>query len=188
MTKIKKDLITKAKVKKQYAKVKAEYQKQAAAATVPEPTIAEPGQGDESSNQQSASPIPEEVQIHPDRQAMLDSENQTPTQSAADADADDQQQQQQQPRQPRQRHQKRQRRPDYFSKQLAAAEEAKKQAEERAAEAARREQERQKRMAERERYRKAMAKAKAPGRDGKRKIGRESKVLLERVQKLMGGN
>ncbi|KAF2837242.1 hypothetical protein M501DRAFT_195687 [Patellaria atrata CBS 101060] len=47
------------------------------------------------------------------------------------------------------------------------------------------------RKAEREwkeklRFRKSMAKAKKVGPDGRRKLGRESKVLLERVRKLMG--
>ena len=44
---------------------------------------------------------------------------------------------------------------------------------------------RQEKLAERERFRKAMAKARTGGRNGQRKLGRESKVLLERVQRLM---
>lgn len=32
-----------------------------------------------------------------------------------------------------------------------------------------------------------MAKARRPGRDGKRKLGRESKVLFERVKRMMEG-
>lgn len=197
MTKIKKELITKAKVKKQYAKIKAEHKKQAEA----EPTIAEA------------------AQIHPERQAMLDSSarphrrrpqatddaaptpaSETETNPAVpeqeqeqDQDQQHQHQYQQEPeRQKKRRNEPRERRPrqqrpDYFRKELAAAELARQQAEARAAETARREEERRRRVDERERYRKAMAKAKAPGRDGKRKIGRESTVLLDRVRKLMGG-
>lgn len=47
-------------------------------------------------------------------------------------------------------------------------------------------QERDSKREERERFRKAMAKARTGGRDGaQRKLGRESKVLLERVQKMV---
>ncbi|KAL2129148.1 hypothetical protein VTI74DRAFT_8168 [Chaetomium olivicolor] len=184
VTKIKKDLITKAKVKKQYAKIKAEHQKKAAAApqapAIPPDdetaTATQPTQ--EETNAQPA-PAPA---IHPERQAMLDSSsrlNPEVRQNPDDANQQDQPSQERRPRRPRNQ------RPDYFNKELAEAEKAKKAAEERAAEFARREQERQQRIAERERYRRAMAKAKAPGRDGKRKLGRESKLLLDKVKKMM---
>ena len=45
--------------------------------------------------------------------------------------------------------------------------------------------ERQQKAEERERIRKAMAKARKPDRNGQRKLGRESKVLLERVKKMV---
>lgn len=45
---------------------------------------------------------------------------------------------------------------------------------------------RQAKMEERERFRRAMAKARSSGKDGQRKLGRESKILLEKVQRLMG--
>ncbi|KAK4156511.1 hypothetical protein C8A00DRAFT_30583 [Chaetomidium leptoderma] len=183
VTKIKKDLITKAKVKKQYAKIKAEHQKQAA------PTL--PTEGDEPTGHQNDHDQPAEAQaqIHPERQAMLDDPSSHPNQqqqAPGDADPDGkpsspQRRQERRPRNPR-----KQQRPDYYTKELAAAEQAKQQAEERAAEFARREQERQQRIAERERYQKAMAKAKAPGRDGKPKVGKEGRVLLKRVMKIMG--
>ena len=41
-------------------------------------------------------------------------------------------------------------------------------------------------LEERERFRKAMTKARAGGKNGQRKLGRESKVLLERVKRMMG--
>ncbi|PZD22204.1 hypothetical protein A1F97_11282, partial [Pyrenophora tritici-repentis] len=44
--------------------------------------------------------------------------------------------------------------------------------------------ERQKKIAERERFRKTMAKARG-GPNGKRKLGRESTVLLAKAQRLM---
>lgn len=45
-------------------------------------------------------------------------------------------------------------------------------------------QERQKKIEERERFRKAMAKARTGGKNGQRKLGRESKVLLEKVKRV----
>jgi len=72
----------------------------------------------------------------------------------------------------------------YFSKELAAASKRKAEAEARAQARQAREEERQRRVEERERYRKAMQKARAPGfRDGKRKLGRESTLLLHQVRK-----
>jgi hypothetical protein len=48
---------------------------------------------------------------------------------------------------------------------------------------ARRQAEREMKIAERERYKKAMAKTR--DRDGKKKLGRESGLLLEKVKKLV---
>lgn len=174
VTKIKKDLITKAKVKKQYAKIKAEHQ-----ATAPPPTLQpHPEQGDDEATPSSApTPAAAPVALHPERQAMLDAPN---------AETDPANPTSPRPQRERRERRPRKQRPDYYNKELAAAEQAKKKAEERAAEFARRQQERERAIAERERYRKAMAKAKEPGRDGKRKVGRESKLLLERVKKMMG--
>lgn len=44
---------------------------------------------------------------------------------------------------------------------------------------------RKKKLEERERFRKAMAKARTGGKNGQRKLGRESKVLLEKVKRVM---
>ena len=44
---------------------------------------------------------------------------------------------------------------------------------------------RQKKIEERERFRKAMAKARTGGKNGQRKLGRESKVLLEKVKRMI---
>ena len=41
-------------------------------------------------------------------------------------------------------------------------------------------------MEERERFRRAMAKARTGGPNGQRKLGRESKVLLEKVKRMVG--
>ncbi|KAH6631889.1 hypothetical protein F5144DRAFT_234746 [Chaetomium tenue] len=209
VTKIKKDLITKAKVKKQYAKIKAEHQKQASAPAPEDHTQnnSEPTTHSDQGGEDGTEPAP--AQIHPERQAMLDAPSSLPKPPAQRQQRQRQQQQQQQqqptdetetdpaqphpqnqtdqqdnPRQKRKHHHHH--KPDYYTKELATAERAKQAAAERAAEAARHEQERQRRVAERERYRRAMAKAKTPGRDGRVKIGRESRLLLERVQRVVG--
>ena len=52
------------------------------------------------------------------------------------------------------------------------------------AEEARKERERKTEIRERER--RAMAKARKPGRDGQRRLGRESGVLLEKVRRMVG--
>ena len=78
---------------------------------------------------------------------------------------------------------RRTRRPGYYDKQLAKAEQRKAEAEERQREWARRREEREKKFQERQRYKRAMAKT--IGRDGKKKLGRESGLLLDKVKKMM---
>jgi len=189
VTKIKKELITKAKVKKEYAKVKAEYQKNAPAN--PFPTHADPTEPESSKSQTADQQLSNNgPQMHPERQAMLEAASAASSHpenedKSKEASGKDKQEEGKQDRSNDWRTKKK-RRPDYFSKELAEAEKAKKKAEERAVEKKRREEEKQKRIAERERLRKMMAKARRPGKDGKRKLGRESTVLLEKVKKLMG--
>lgn len=101
------------------------------------------------------------LELHPDRQAMLSRPSPQKTQKR---DQDGQ-------RQRRNRRPKR----SAFSKELEIAEARKREAE------ARR-KERELKQKERE----AMARARRPDRDGKRRLGRESKVLLGRVQRIVG--
>ncbi|KAI9663096.1 MAG: hypothetical protein M1821_008144 [Bathelium mastoideum] len=82
--------------------------------------------------------------------------------------------------------QRRQRaRPQTFAKEAAYAHKKRTEAQERQKAKEEAARQRKEKLEERERFRKAMIKAKTPGKDGKRKLGRESKVLLERVQKMM---
>lgn len=76
-------------------------------------------------------------------------------------------------------------RPQTFAKEAAYASKKRAEAQERKNAKEEATRQRQQKLEGRERFRKAMAKAKAPGRDGKRKLGRESKVLLEKVQKMV---
>lgn len=75
--------------------------------------------------------------------------------------------------------------PQPFRKELQQAERKRKERDE--ARQAREEaiEQRKRKQEERERWRRAMAKARQPGKNGQRKLGRESKVLLEKVQRLV---
>lgn len=196
MTKIKKDLITKAKVKKKYAKVKAEYQQHhPSASALPIPaeeqeqqlqntaTGGDAQQSERNGSEDDRNPQPSAPQMHPSRQAMLNP-------PSADDDSHDDEHGEEKPQERthehgRDRNHNRRRRPDYYAKELATAERAKAEAEARAAERARREEERARRLKERELFRRRMAKAKAPGRNGKPKLGRESSLLLDKVKRLV---
>jgi hypothetical protein len=150
-------LIYKAKLKKSYAKLKAR-----------EPEAPIP------SYITSPSPPPAEPshELHPERQAMLDAPREsTPPPTSI------------QQRPPRER---KNRRPGYFEKEEAYAEQKRVEAEARRIEFERRDKERKQKIEERERFRKAMAKARSGGRNGQRKLGKESQVLLERVKRMVG--
>lgn len=159
MVKIKKDLIHKAKIKKSYAKIKAQ-----ALIETPHIPATTPPLADEPTTEPSQ-------EIHPERQAMLDA----PKESTPPPDSDFQ-------RRPRERKPKR---PKYFEKEQAFAEKQKAETEARQAEFERRNKERREKIEERERFRKAMAKARTGGKNGQRKLGKESKVLLERVKRIV---
>lgn len=134
--------------------------------------------------------IPEQPtppQLHPERQAMLDDDE-----GGGDVDEEhgdlpsgnsNRRNQSQQERHHRER---RSRKPGYFDSALTKASRKKAEAEQREAERAAREAERQRKSEDRDRMRRAMAKARKPGRDGQRRLGRESGLLLERVKKMVG--
>jgi hypothetical protein len=82
--------------------------------------------------------------------------------------------------------QKRSRRPEYFEKEKQIAEKRRAEAEARRLEIERNAREKKQKIEERERFRKAMAKARSGGKNGQRKLGRESKVLLEKVKRMVG--
>ena len=163
--KIKSNLIRNAQLKRSYDKLKSRE---------PEVFRATASKENTSGKEEPAKPAASQ-ELHPDRQAMLDSAG---TQSVPLVSPDlEGQKRQRWNRQPR---------PVPFKKE---AETALQRREERAAreeafEAANREREAKKE--ERERYRKAMSKARNGGTNGvQRKLGRESKVLLEKVQRMV---
>lgn len=104
---------------------------------------------------------PATQELHPERQQMLDTPEETPKPRGS-------------------------RRPGYFDKEKAIADRRKAEAEARRKEFEQRAFDKKTKTEERERFRKAMAKARTGGRNGQRKLGRESKILLEKVKRIVG--
>ncbi|RKF61041.1 hypothetical protein OnM2_045038 [Erysiphe neolycopersici] len=154
--KIKKELIQKAKIKKSYAKLKA---REAASTT---PTFIT------SASQNDCSAASQEV--HPDRQAMLNAPEQIEAPSREEQQFS------------HKRHH-RSKKPSYFEKEQAFAEKKKQEKEAQKLQFDRQAMERARKLEERERFRKAMAKARIRGPNGQRKLGRESAVLLEKIKR-----
>jgi phage-related minor tail protein len=161
--KIKQDLIHKAKIKKEFAKIKARHDAENPAPTLP-PT--EDTQSPEDAQE------PASLELHPDRQARIDKDSASPEPEKV--------------REPPRKKQRKQR-IDPFGKEAQAAQRRKEEAEQRQREYEENQRHRQEAIEQRERMRKAMQKARTPGRDGKRKLGRESGSLLEKVKKLVAG-
>ncbi|KAJ8117206.1 hypothetical protein OPT61_g1546 [Boeremia exigua] len=159
--KIKENIIYKAKLKKQYAKLKA---REEDAGDAPRKSVYE-REAEANGEDEPAEAVSEPtLEPHPDRVRMLEEpEKETPTFD---------------------RRQKRAR-PQPFQKEAEIARKKQEQADARQKAREEAERERTKKIAERERFRKAMAKARG-GPNGQRKLGRESKVLLEKAQRLMG--
>ncbi|OJI97215.1 hypothetical protein ASPVEDRAFT_36614 [Aspergillus versicolor CBS 583.65] len=156
--KIKADLIQKAKVKKEYAKVKA------AELAAPQPKQfylrrEEEERKDEDGKEQVAEPAG--LELHPDRQAMVDSGEPAPEQVEGRGGPGGRKN-----RKPK---------PSAFAKEMEIAEKRRQAAE-------KKREQREFRAKDRE----AMARAKRPDQHGKRRLGRESQVLLSRVQRMVG--
>ncbi|KAK1252886.1 hypothetical protein MKX08_004073 [Trichoderma sp. CBMAI-0020] len=175
---VKRDLIHRAKVKKEYAKIKAADQKAAEAKARPSHGDNEgdgvegdvkPFQGD--AKGPGGEEEEEEEQIHPTRQLMLKDEEMAQVGAEKNTGFSDGQR-------------RRTRRPGYYDKQLQKAAERREEAEAKRAEFERRMEERAQKRAEREKFKKAMAKTR--DKDGKKKLGRESSLLLEKVKRLVG--
>ncbi|KAG6034856.1 hypothetical protein E4U19_005444 [Claviceps sp. Clav32 group G5] len=179
VTKIKKDLIHKAKVKKEYAKIKSREQaKQQSTIDKNVDDDADDGGKDQGvgvtgRERQDAQEEPQE-KMHPTRELMLKDEDMAQVGATASSDATNT---------ARDGSRRRTRRPGYYDKQLSKAEEKRKEEEQRRMEMQRREEERERKIAERQKFKKAMAKT--VGRDGKKKLGRESNILLDKVKRMM---
>ncbi|KAI1623798.1 hypothetical protein EDD37DRAFT_440580 [Exophiala viscosa] len=154
--KIKKDLIQKAKVKKAYAKVKAQEE-----AAQPVSSYSTP---DDQTQDGPGLVEPASLDLHPDRQAMVDAAETQASREPRNSGGEGHREYSKDQRRPKQSRYKKE-----F--ELATQHKAALEARQRGREA-------------RDRERKAMAKAKRPGKDGKMKLGRQGTVLLQRVQRL----
>lgn len=147
------------------------------------------GQGHDSGEEErKGEPEPPSPQVHPQRQAMLDNDgDEVASAPHGTKQADVDEPREDGPSQNRQRGgpNRRNRKPGYFDEALTIAERKKAEAAERAAELEWRAAERQRKTEDRERFRRAMAKARKPGRDGQRRLGRESGLLLEKVKNMV---
>lgn len=213
-TKIKHELIHKAKVKKDYAKVRAELQKEKEETQGKPAAAAEEPQIHPDRQQRIDEDQLDRQHVNPERQALLDGETvprrrqatreeHPPTDSRQDGAGQGEHGEDEPPHTtqtaagegssqpgPKPRRERHKRRPDYYDKALEEGSRKKAEAEARAAEAERRERERARSIDERERTRRVMLKAKgfsASGKPrGKPKLGRESKVLLDKVRRIVG--
>jgi hypothetical protein len=162
--KIKKSLIHKAKLKKDYAKLKSREE----IGTAPHKSVYDREAEAEAETSVPAEPVPEpSLEPHPDRLRMLEEKSPEPR-----------------PEPTFERRQRRQR-PQPFQKETEVAQRKKEEAEARRKAREEADKERAIKTAERERFKKIMSKARG-GPDGKRKLGRESTVLLAKAQRLMG--
>lgn len=164
---IKQALIDRARIKKNYAKLKRNAGVTDEPEFLPQPASHALDTADE--NAPSTTP-------HPDRQTLIEKEEEAPEEDRG----------RKLNFEPTSR---KQRKPKVvpFKKEYEQAQQRKVKAEEgrRAREDAVRE--RQRKIEERDRHRKAMAKARTGGPNGQRKLGRESQVLLDRVKRMVGG-
>lgn len=110
-------------------------------------------------------------ELHPERRAMLDESNpMAPLNSTSTIRKD---------------HRRQHPKANPFRKEAHLAQQCMEQAKEKQKAIEYSQKQRKEKLMERERYRKAMAKARAGGKNGQRKLGRESKILLEKVKMIM---
>ncbi|KAJ4289179.1 hypothetical protein N0V90_011521 [Kalmusia sp. IMI 367209] len=165
--KIKKDLIHKAKLKKQYAKLKAQEH-------VADQNPAYYRNHGDSEEEPVENVLEPSLEPHPDRLKMLEEHSQEPEPEPERAVTTLAWRRQRRPRsQP-------------FEKEAELGRQKKEQAEARQKAREQAEKDRARKLAERERFRKTMAKARHGGPNGQRKLGRESSVLLEKARRLVG--
>lgn len=157
--KIKSDLIQKAKVKKAYAKIKAQEVASGKPKSVYDKYQEEDGANKDEDEEKS-------TELHPSRVAMLNKPPQSPEPAPRP---------ERRPRDNEAKRKERRPRPSAFSKEMEIAEQRKK-----AAEARRKERE------AKQKEREDMTRAKRPDQFGKRRLGRESTALLSRVQRMVG--
>jgi hypothetical protein len=151
-------LIERAQIKKNYAKLKRQGKIPEEPERLPAASTGTENEGTEPS-----------TTPHPDRQTLIEEAGKSPETRET---------------QPGRRRRKPKSIP--FRQEYEQAQQRKTEAEERREAREEAERQRQQKLEERERFRKAMAKARTGGPNGQRKLGRESKVLLEKVKRMVG--
>lgn len=162
MRKIKGELIHKARVKKQYSKIRERELKDQPSN---HPSLYADPEQNEPDAQDDA--LPASLELHPDRQRMLDAQHTSPTERS------------------RERTKQKRQQPRPFAKESAEADAKRESDERRRKEREEAEATKQRKLAERARSKKLMAKARSRGPNGQRKLGREGAVLLDRIQRQM---
>jgi hypothetical protein len=161
--KLKEDLIHKAKVKKAYAKIKAQEE-----ANAPKKSVYDtPEDETETTKDENNTADATTLELHPDRIAMLNEPEPAPAPASRPV------------RRPRGDSKQRERRqkPSAFTKEMEYAEKQRKF-----------EEARRKEVEAKKNEREALIRAKRPDQFGKRRLGRESNALLSRVQRMVGQN
>ena len=164
---IKEALIQRAKIKQDFEKVKKrKLQDGEDGENVSRRDVYE--ENEEVENEVATSAAP-----HPDRQALMDA----PALPQEDEDHG------------ARRRDRRQKRPreNPYSKQITWAQKQKEEADQRRQEREEAERQRQQKIKDREKMQRMIRKAKRPTVDGKRKLGRESGFLLEKVKRMVNG-
>lgn len=163
---IKQALIDRARIKKDFAKLKRNAGVADTAESIPQPASYALKAADE--EEPTTAP-------HPDRQTLIEKEEEAP-----ETEVERKTSLETRPR--------KQRKPKAvpFKKEYNEAQQRRIEAEQRRKAREDAMLERQGKIEERERFRKAMAKARTGGPNGQRKLGRESKVLLDRVKRMVG--
>ena len=175
--KIKAGLIEKAKIKKEYAKLKQREQ--------PEPSkvrYEEDMQAESTPQLRSGSP---NLELHPDRQNLISGAN-NDTRNAEEDDSEEADEAGTAKARPAKRKSTRPAKPVPFARETRHAEQRQKEAADRAEQWEKSRRERAEKLEDREKFRRAMAKARAGGKNGQRKLGRESSVLLAKVKRMVG--
>ncbi|CZT19815.1 uncharacterized protein RCC_05671 [Ramularia collo-cygni] len=163
---IKQALIDRARIKKDFAKLKRNAGVTDEPESIPQPASL----ALDAADQEEPTTAP-----HPDRQTLIEKEEEAP-------EAETERKSNVEPRA------RKQRKPKIvpFKKEYDEAQQRRIEAEERRKAREEAMRERQGKIEERERFRKAMAKARTGGPNGQRKLGRESQVLLDRVKRMVG--
>ena len=176
---VKRGLIENAKLKKQYAKVKGKTQALPTAST-DKPKMENPdgptSPVHDKSAQRAAAHEDSEVEWSDEDEEVLAREQRLSAPAAAEEPELKEDVPERRFKRPK---------PQPFQRQEREAERRKREIEERREAREKADSERKYKIEERERFRKAMAKARTGGKNGQRKLGRESAVLLEKVQRMI---